>query len=55
MTLRPKHNTYGDILLNRRYPSIHPHAPTAREVKLSEKLSIATAGLEAIISELKKQ
>lgn len=28
MTLRPKHNTYGDILFNRRYPSIHPQEPS---------------------------
>ena len=35
--------------------SASPLAPTAREARLSEKLSIATAGLEAILAELKKQ
>lgn len=32
-----------------------PLAPTARETKLAEKLAIATAGLEAILAQLKKQ
>ena len=31
-----------------------PLAPTAREAKLTEKLAIATAGLEAILAQLKK-
>ena len=35
--------------------SISPLAPTAREAKLTEKLAIATAGLEAILAQLKKQ
>lgn len=32
-----------------------PHAPTALEIRLAEKLTIATAGLEAILFQLKKQ
>ncbi|MBR5213256.1 MAG: helix-turn-helix transcriptional regulator [Akkermansia sp.] len=32
-----------------------PHSPTAREARLTEKLAIATAGLEAILAQLKKQ
>ncbi len=35
--------------------SASPLTPTAREAKLTEKLAIATAGLEAILVQLKKQ
>ena len=35
--------------------STSPLAPTAREAKLTEKLAIATVGLEAILAQLKKQ
>ncbi len=35
--------------------STSPLTPTVREAKLTEKLAIATAGLEAILAELKKQ
>lgn len=35
--------------------STSPIAPTAREAKLAEKLAIATAGLEGILAQLKKQ